>query len=42
MDEFLTLHKLNPENGVSQAYLNEKQTQQLIDYLCNVTYLHTH
>lgn len=42
IDEFLTLHKLNPENGGSQGYLNEKQTQQLIDHLCDVTYLHTH
>ncbi len=41
IDEFLTLHKLNPENGWSQGYLNEKQTQQLIDHLCDVTYLHT-
>jgi hypothetical protein len=41
IDEFLTLHKLNPESAGAQGYLNEEQTQQLIDHLCDVTSLHT-
>jgi hypothetical protein len=42
IDDFLTPHKLNPENGGSHSYLNAEQTQQLIEHICDVTYLHTH
>ena len=42
IDEFLILHKPNPENGGSHSYLNAEQTQQLIEHICDVTYLHMH
>jgi transposase len=42
IDDFLKLHKLSPENGGADGYLNKEQTQQLINHLCDVTYLHTH
>jgi transposase len=41
IDDFLTLHKLNPENVGSHSYLNAEQTQQLIEHICDVIYLHT-
>jgi AraC-like DNA-binding protein len=39
IDDFLTLHKHNPENVGSHSYLNAEQTQQLIEHICDVTYL---
>jgi hypothetical protein len=42
IDDFLKRHKLSPVNGGSEEYLNEEQTQQPINHLCDVTYLHTH
>lgn len=42
INDFNTLNKLTSASGGSSGYLNAEQTQQLIDHLCDVTYLHTH
>tara|TARA_B100000579_G_C22711708_1_gene794908 strand:+ start:81 stop:1109 length:1029 start_codon:yes stop_codon:yes gene_type:complete len=40
LDQYLDSQKLMPENGGSQGYLNDEQTQQLIEHLTEVTYSH--
>ncbi len=42
LNDFIRDQKLMPESGGSEGYLNEEQTQRLIQHLCDVTYLHTH
>jgi transposase len=42
IDDFLTLHKLTSESDGSHSFLNAEQTQQPIEHICDVTYLHTH
>ena len=42
LDDVIKNQKLIPENGGSEGYLSEEQTQQLIDHLCETTYLHQH
>ncbi len=42
LNDFNNKQKLSPENGGSQGYLNEEQTQQLIDHLSEHTYFHQH
>jgi len=34
--------KLAPQSSGSQSLLSEKETQQLIQHLCDTTYLHQH
>lgn len=38
--DYFSKHKLAPENGGSQSYLNESQTAELIEHLEEITYLH--
>lgn len=40
LNDFIENGKLSIESGGSDGYLNEAQTQQLIQRLCDVTYLH--
>lgn len=42
LDHFINAQKLAPENGGSESYLNDEQTQQLIEHLTEVTYFHNH
>jgi transposase len=42
LSDFIKSEKLAPKNGGSDGYLDEEQTQQLIQHLCDTTYLHTH
>ena len=42
LDQFLNSQKLTPENGGSESYLNDEQTQQLIEHLTEITYFHNH
>jgi len=42
IDNYLDSEKLTIESGGSQSYLTDEQTQQLIQHLCDVTYLHAH
>jgi transposase len=42
VDQFLNTKKLSPENGGSEGYLSDKETQQLIEHLTEVTYYHNH
>ncbi|PKH04531.1 IS630 family transposase, partial [Psychromonas sp. MB-3u-54] len=42
INDFIKTEKLTPQSGGSDGYLNEAQTTQLIEHLCDVTYLHTH
>ncbi len=42
IDDYLDSEKLTIESGGSGSHLPDDQTQELIQYLCAVTYLHTH
>ncbi len=42
LNDFIKSKKLCPTNGGSEGYLNAMKTQQLIEHLCDVTYLHAH
>jgi transposase len=42
LHDFINEQKLTVKNGGSEGYLNEEQTQQLIEHLCETTYLHQH
>lgn len=42
LNDFIRDEKLTPESGGSDGYLNEEETQRLIQHLCDTTYLHTH
>jgi transposase len=42
LNDFIKTNKLQPEGGGSQGYLNDEQTQRLIQHLREITYLHTH
>lgn len=42
LNDFIQAQKLSPESGGSEGYLNEEETQRLIQHLCETTYLHTH
>jgi len=42
LNDFVRDKKLAPESGGSDGYLDEVQTQYLIQHLCEFTYLHTH
>jgi len=42
LNDFVRDKKLAPKSGGSDGYLNEVQTQYLIQHLCEITYLHTH
>lgn len=42
LDDYIELNKLQPENGGSESHLSESQTLELIQYLTEVTYHHTH
>lgn len=42
LNDFLDSEKLTSHSGGSTGYLDEAQTSQLIEHLCDVTYLHTH
>lgn len=42
LDDYIELNKLKPENGGSESHLSEAQTLELIQYLTDVTYHHTH
>lgn len=42
LTDFSQSQKLTEDRGGSEGYLNEEQTQQLIDHLCEETYLHQH
>ena len=41
-NDYLHSKKLKPENGGSKSQLSTEQTQQLVEYLTQVTYFHTH
>lgn len=41
-NEFIQNEKLTPESGGSDGYLNEEDTQRLIQHLSDVTYSHQH
>lgn len=40
VQDYFDNHKLAPENGGSDSYLNESQTASLLSHLSEVTYLH--
>lgn len=42
IDDYLDSEKLTIESGGSDSHLTVEQTQELIQHLCDVTYLHTH
>ena len=42
LSDFISNEKLAPKSGGSDGYLGEEQTRQLIQHLCDTTYLHTH
>ena len=42
IDDYLVSEKLTIESGGSQSHLTHEQTEQLIQHLCDVTYLHAH
>ncbi len=42
LNEFIQKKKLKPESGGSEGYLNEEDTQTLIQHLLDTTYSHTH
>ncbi len=42
IDDYLASEKLTIESGGSESHLTDEQTKQLIQHLCDVTYLHTH
>jgi transposase len=42
LNDFIQNKKLMPEGGGSTGYLNEEDTQRLIQHIEKVTYLHTH
>ncbi len=42
LDHFFNAKKLTPEKGGSEGYLNDEQTQQLIEHLTEFTFFHTH
>lgn len=42
LDNYLDSEKLTIESGGSQRHLTDEETQQIIQYLCAVTYLHAH
>ena len=42
IDDYLTSEKLTISSGGSNGYLTDEQTKELIEHLCDVTYLHTH
>ena len=42
LNDFIQFDKLSDESGGSEGHLNEAQTQQLIQHLCDVTYLQQH
>lgn len=42
IDDYLARKKLMIESGGSSSILSDEQTQELIEHLCKVTYLHTH
>ena len=42
LNDFIQGGKLSSESGGSDGYLNEAQTKQLVQHLCENTYLHTH
>ena len=42
LHQYLNSQRLMPKNGGSQGYLNDEQTQQLIEHLTEVTYAHAH
>lgn len=42
LNDFIQSAKPSDESGGSEGHLNEAQTQQLIQHLCDVTYCHQH
>ena len=42
IDDYLENEKLTIESGGSSSHLNDEQTEQLIQHLSDVTYLHAH
>ena len=42
LNEYLSIQKLTLKSGGSEGYLNADQTQQLVQHLCEKTYLHQH
>ncbi|MFT5636217.1 MAG: transposase [Cognaticolwellia sp.] len=42
IDDYLDSETLTRESGGSDSHLTDEQTQELIQHLCDVTYLHTH
>jgi transposase len=42
IDDYLDSEKLTIESGGSDSHLTNEQTLELIQHLCDVTYLHTH
>lgn len=42
LNDFIQSAKLSDESGGSEGYLNEAQTKQLFQHLCDITYLHQH
>jgi len=40
--DFKTSQKLAPENGGSQSHLSESQSEELIEHLSDITYVHTY
>jgi hypothetical protein len=42
IDDYLDSEQLTIESGGSQSHLTDEQTQELIQHLYDVTYLHAH
>ncbi len=42
LDYYLKQEKLKPENGGSEGYLSDEQTQELVEHPTEFTYAHTH
>ena len=42
IDDYLVSEKLTIESGGSDSRLTDEQTKQLIQHLCDVTYLYAH
>jgi hypothetical protein len=42
IEDYLTREKLTINSGGSDSYLTDEQTKELIEHLCDVTYLHAH
>lgn len=42
IDDYLASEKLVINSGGSESYLTDVQTKELIEHLCDVTYLHMH